>query len=43
MIPLERIRSATALAGPYVRQTPLIALDVGALLKLECLQFTGSY
>ena len=43
MIPLERIRAASERASPYLRRTPLIALDDGALLKLECLQFTASY
>ncbi len=43
MIPLERIRAASERATPYLRRTPLIALDNGALLKLECLQFTASY
>ena len=43
MIPLERIRAASERANPYLRRTPLIALDGGALLKLECLQFTASY
>ena len=43
MIPLERIHAASERATPYLRRTPLIALDDGALLKLECLQFTASY
>ena len=43
MISLERIRAAAGRAAPYVRRTPLLPLDDGPLLKLECLQATGAY
>jgi len=39
---LERIRAAADRARPYVHRTPLVPVD-GALLKLECLQPTGSF
>src|SRR5216684_4847675 len=42
MIELERIRTAADRARPHVFRTPLIPVD-GALLKLECLQPTGSF
>jgi threonine dehydratase len=42
VIGLERIRAAAERARPYVHRTPLIPVD-GALLKLECLQPTGSF
>jgi len=42
VIGLERIRAATARARPHVHRTPLVPVD-GALLKLECLQPTGSF
>src|SRR5713226_294488 len=42
MIGLDRIRAAAARARPYVQRTPLVPVD-GALLKLECLQPTGSF
>lgn len=42
MLDLERIRAAAQRARPHVLRTPLIPLD-GALLKLECLQPTGSF
>ncbi len=42
MIELERIRAAAERARPYVYRTPLVPVD-GALLKLECLQPTGSF
>ena len=42
MIEVERIRAAAERAGKYVRRTPLIPIE-GALLKLECLQPTGSF
>ena len=41
-IVVERIRAAAERSRPYVLRTPLIAVD-GALLKLECLQPTGSF
>jgi threonine dehydratase len=39
---LERIRAAAERARAYVHRTPLVPVD-GALLKLECLQPTGSF
>jgi threonine dehydratase len=42
VIELERIRAAAERARPYVHRTPLVPVD-GALLKLECLQPTGSF
>jgi threonine dehydratase len=42
VIGLERIRAAADRARPYVHRTPLVPVD-GALLKLECLQPTGSF
>jgi threonine dehydratase len=42
VIQLERIREAAARAQPHVYRTPLVPVD-GALLKLECLQPTGSF
>ncbi len=42
VIGLERIRAAAARARPHVHRTPLVPVD-GALLKLECLQPTGSF
>jgi threonine dehydratase len=42
MIALDRIRAAAERARPYVLRTPLIPVD-GVLLKLECLQPTGSF
>ncbi|OLC23836.1 MAG: hypothetical protein AUH40_10005 [Chloroflexi bacterium 13_1_40CM_65_17] len=39
---LERIRAAAERARPHVYRTPLIPVDA-ALLKLECLQPTGSF
>jgi threonine dehydratase len=39
---LERIRAAADRARPYVHRTPMVPVD-GALLKLECLQPTGSF
>jgi threonine dehydratase len=42
MIGVDRIRAAADRARPYVLRTPLIPID-GALLKLECLQPTGSF
>lgn len=39
---MERIRAAADRARPYVHRTPLVPVD-GALLKLECLQPTGSF
>jgi threonine dehydratase len=42
VIELERIRAAADRARPHVFRTPLIPVE-GALLKLECLQPTGSF
>jgi threonine dehydratase len=42
MLGLERIRAAAERARPHVLRTPLVPVD-GALLKLECLQPTGSF
>lgn len=42
MISLERIHAAAARARPHVQHTPLMPVQ-GALLKLECLQPTGSF
>ena len=42
MIPIERIRAAAASVRPHVMRTPLVPVE-GALLKLECLQPTGSF
>src|SRR5229473_3497955 len=42
VIGIERIRAAAERARPHVLRTPLVPVD-GALLKLECLQPTGSF
>jgi threonine dehydratase len=42
VIALDRVRAAAELARPYVLRTPLMPVE-GALLKLECLQPTGSF
>lgn len=42
MIGVDRIRAAAERARPHVLRTPLIRVD-GTLLKLECLQPTGSF
>ncbi len=42
MIEVERIRAAAARARVHVQRTPLVPVE-GALLKLECLQPTGSF
>jgi threonine dehydratase len=42
VIELQRIRAAAERARPYVFRTPLVQVE-GALLKLECLQPTGSF
>ena len=42
MIPIERVLAAADRARPHVLRTPLIQVE-GALLKLECLQPTGSF
>lgn len=43
MIELARIRVAAERIRPHVVRTPLFPLEGGALLKLECLQPTGSF
>jgi threonine dehydratase len=52
MITLDEVREAAARIAPYVRRTPLVAArclkddpcpDEELLLKLECLQVTGSF
>jgi len=42
VIPIERIRAAAERARPHVLRSPLVPVE-GALLKLECLQPTGSF
>jgi threonine dehydratase len=42
MIELQRIRAAAGRARPHVLRTPLVPVE-GALMKLECLQPTGSF
>jgi threonine dehydratase len=42
MIRIDRIRAAAERARPHVLRTPLVPVE-GALLKLECLQPTGSF
>jgi threonine dehydratase len=42
VIEVERIRAAAERARKYVQRTPLVPVE-GALLKLECLQPTGSF
>ena len=42
MMHIDRIRAAAERAQPYVLRTPMISVE-GALLKLECLQPTGSF
>jgi threonine dehydratase len=42
VIPIERVRAAAARARPHVLRSPLVPVE-GALLKLECLQPTGSF
>jgi threonine dehydratase len=42
LISIESVKAAAQRARPYVQRTPLIPVD-GALLKLECLQPTGSF
>src|SRR6202171_2161587 len=38
----DRIRAAAERARPYILRTPMVSVE-GALLKLECLQPTGSF
>jgi threonine dehydratase len=42
VIEVQRIRAAADRARKYVQRTPLVPVE-GALLKLECLQPTGSF
>ena len=42
VVNLERIREAAERARPHVMRTPMVPVE-GALLKLECLQPTGSF
>src|SRR5205823_8674022 len=42
LISIDRVRAAADRARPYVQRSPLIPIE-GALLKLECLQPTGSF
>jgi threonine dehydratase len=42
VVDIDRIRAAAERARPHVMRTPLIPIE-GALLKLECLQPTGSF
>ncbi|HEX9363885.1 MAG TPA: pyridoxal-phosphate dependent enzyme [Candidatus Dormibacteraeota bacterium] len=42
MVSLERVRVAAGRARPHVLRSPLVSVE-GALLKLECLQPTGSF
>jgi threonine dehydratase len=43
VIGLESVRRAAARAAPHVLRTPLLAGSDGSLLKLDCLQPTGSF
>jgi threonine dehydratase len=43
VIALERVRAAAVRAAPHVVRTPLLPLSDGSLLKLDCLQPTGSF
>jgi threonine dehydratase len=42
VIPIERVRAAAERARPHVLRAPMVPVE-GALLKLECLQPTGSF
>jgi threonine dehydratase len=42
LIGIDRVRAAAERARPHVQRTPLVPVK-GALLKLECLQPTGSF
>jgi threonine dehydratase len=42
VIEVQRIKAAAGRARPHVQRTPLVPVE-GALLKLECLQPTGSF
>ena len=43
VLTLEEIRAAAEVARPFVRRTPLLALENDGWLKLELLQPTGSF
>jgi threonine dehydratase len=43
MLTLDQISAAAKRAAPYVARTPVVDLGDGRLLKLECLQPTGSF
>jgi threonine dehydratase len=43
LIELGRIRTAAARVAPYLLRTPVVRVDGGPWLKLECLQPTGSF
>jgi threonine dehydratase len=43
MIPIDRVVAAARRAEPHVLRTPVIPLGSGRVLKLECLQPTGSF
>ncbi len=43
MIALERIEAAARRAEPYVLRTPVLPLEDGNWLKLECVQRAGSF
>ena len=42
VIPIDRVRAAAERARPHIMRTPMVPVE-GALLKLECLQPTGSF
>src|SRR4030081_3864411 len=42
VVGIDRIRAAAERARPHILRTPMIPIE-GALLKLECLQPTGSF
>src|ERR1700686_3709671 len=42
IIAVDRIRAAAARARPHVLRSPMVPVE-GSLLKLECLQPTGSF
>src|SRR6266849_6115573 len=43
MISLDRVQSAYTRSLPYVSRSPILRLNERTILKLECLQETGSY
>src|SRR5213594_4456468 len=42
VISIQRLRAAAERAAPHVLRSPMVPIE-GALLKLECLQPTGSF